>query len=94
MPEENGFLRNFLYNHSSERPTLARTDVSYHCGSSQLSYFKLTVRFVRGVKLVLGGFGHSDFLGLTSANKVLSNFLLFVPYSVLLYIFCKHCRVA
>ena len=27
------------------------------CGSSRLSYFKLTVRFVTGVGLVLGGFG-------------------------------------
>ena len=37
--------------------------------------------------LSLGVFGRSDFLGLTNAHRVSSNFLLFVPYSVLLYIF-------
>ena len=33
------------------------TTVPCFCGSSQLSYFKITVRFVTGVGLVLGSLG-------------------------------------
>ena len=39
--------------------------------------------------LSLGFFGRSDFLRLTDAHRVSSNFLLFVSYSVLLYILCN-----